>query len=590
MQDNIERASRSGQGTRLVRAVGTTPVLMLITAMVIGPAAVLCTYAFRESNFGGAGPGPTLQQFKTLFEGGFFVRLAIRTVGVGLAVGLVVTLLAGLMAFGLRFRFTRRKGYALLACSLGAGVASFLVRIYAWGTILGTRGLINSTLHRVGLTDEPIGFLFFGYFAVVVTMVYLYLPLGLLVVYGAMQDVDPNTLEAGRDLGAGRWRTLLQVVAPQVRPALHSCFVLVVVLSSADYVTPSLVGGTKGQMVGSLIRSQALAAGDLPGASAIAFAFVAILLFVLVAVSLLFLALRLLIRATGRRMNLAAQRIARHAPRRARRFSISKAATLVLVAYLVAPTVVVLVFSFNSASTLGLPWQGFTTKWYGEVIRRQGFSTALRNSVELAVISSAVAVGIGTPFAFAVARAQGISRSFLTGVATIPFVVPGVLIGLGLLSLADTLRLSLGLGVTVAAHVVLQLPIVVAVVAGRLAMLNPELPQAARDLGSSPARAFRTVTLPLILPSLLGVALLGMALSVDEIFVTTFTIGSDTTLPIWIFSQARVGFDPGLNALGVCLVATTLALPALGWATQQSLARVLRPRERAGHFLGADRV
>lgn len=572
--------SVSLQLSRWSRPLGVTPVLALVAAMIIGPGLLLCTYAFRESTFGGIGAGPTLQQFELLRDGGYFIPLAIRTVGVGLAVGAVVTVLAVIMCYGIRFNCTRRTGNVILGIALAAGVASFLVRIYAWGTILGTRGLVNSVLERVGLVDGPLAFLFFGYFAVVVTMSYLYLPIGLLVVYGAMQDIDPHSLEAGRDLGAGRWRTAAQVVLPQVRPALLSSFVLITVLSSADYVTPSLVGGTKGQMVGSIIRSQALASGDLPNASAIALAFVLILVLVLAIVIAILASLRFVARLSRGPVNAAAQRVARLSPRGLARFSVSKAATVALVAYLVTPTLVVLVFSFNDASNLGLPWRGFTLDWYGEVLRRPGFSTAAGNSLTLAVVSSLVAVLIGTPFAFVLSKARGVTRPLLSGVAMLPFVVPGVLIGLGLLSVADYFRLTLGLTITAAAHVLLLLPIVVAVVVGRLAMLNPELPQAARDLGSSPSRAFRTVTLPLILPSLLGTVLVGAAFSLDEIFVTTFTIGSDTTLPIWIFSQARVGFDPGLNALGVYLVGATLALPALGLLLHRSLVRYMRHRGR----------
>ena len=108
----------------------------------------------------------------------------------------------------------------------------------------------------------------------------------------------------------------------------------------------------------------------------------------------------------------------------------------------------------------------------------------------------------------------------------------------------------------------------------RLALLDPELGHAARDLGSTPARSFRTVTLPLILPSLLGAALVGAAFSLDEIFVTTFTIGAGSTLPLWILSQARVGFDPGLNALGMMLVAATLLLPLAAFAVYRLLTRL----------------
>ena len=107
----------------------------------------------------------------------------------------------------------------MLGVVLAAGIASFLVRVYTWGTILGRNGLANSALERAHVIDDPLDFIFFGPFAVAVTMLYVYLPIGILMVHGAMQDVDPRTVEAARVMGAGRWRAAFGVVAPQAAPA-----------------------------------------------------------------------------------------------------------------------------------------------------------------------------------------------------------------------------------------------------------------------------------------------------------------------------------------------------------------------------------
>jgi len=103
---------------------------------------------------------------------------------------------------------------------------------------------------------------------------------------------------------------------------------------------------------------------------------------------------------------------------------------------------------------------------------------------------------------------------------------------------------------------------VVLVVQSRLSGTDPKIVQAARDLGSNPLRAFRTVTAPLVLPSVLGASLVGVAISFDEIFMTTFTVGFDTTLPLWLLGQTRLGFDPAINALGVILMGGAVVLIA----------------------------
>lgn len=553
------RAQQRSAGLRV--AIATSPVLLLVLLLVGIPGALLLMYAFRESTFAGVGAGPTLTQFKTLLESDAYIRLTIRTIWISLVVASTVTGLATVAAYGIRIRFSRRVGLLLLGIVLTAGIASFLVRVYAWGTILGTNGLINSALDRLGVINAPLEFLFFGYFSVILTMTYLYLPIGLVIVYGAMQDIDSHTAEAARDLGAGRWRTLFQVVLPQARTGLMSCFLLVTVLACADYVTPALVGGRSGQTIGTLIRSQALATADLPGSAAMALGFMTLLASLLFAVLLVWRLAKPVRRGLGRAANLLAARTGAAAPRWWTRRSLSRPAALLVAAYLILPTVVVLVFSFNDASTLGLPWKGFTTKWYGSIIQKPGFSDALGTSIKLMLIGVGGAVALGTPFAFAMRRADGWWRKSLLTVIALPFVVPGILIGLGLLTIADVFNFPLGLWPTAAVHVMLLTPVVVLVVASRLAAMNPELIQAARDLGAPPPRAFRTITLPLILPSLVGAALVGAALSFDEIFVTTFTIGTDSTLPLWIFGQARIGFTPGLNALGVMLATATIAVP-----------------------------
>jgi len=145
----------------------------------------------------------------------------------------------------------------------------------------------------------------------------------------------------------------------------------------------------------------------------------------------------------------------------------------------------------------------------------------------------------------------------------LPYVMPGVLIGVGILTAAAAGGVPLGLFTTLLAHTLLVTPLVVLIVGARVAGLDQRLIEAARDLGSTPARAFRTITAPLVLPSVVGAALFAVVWSLDELIVTSFTIGPDSTIPVWLYGQARRGFDPGINALGVMLMTATLFLFAM---------------------------
>lgn len=580
----------SGAAKRAVPGVTRAiPGLVLVGLVVVIPSVVLTTYAFRESAFLGVGPGPTLEQFRNLIDQPTFWTLTRRTIGIGLVVGPLVTLLSFVMAYGIRFRFSPRAGRRIFAVVIAAGIASFLVRIFAWATILNGNGLVNKTLQAMGLIDEPAEFLFYSPLAVIVTMSYLYLPIGIAIMFGALQDIDPHSVEAGRDLGAGRWRTALQLVAPQARNAITTCFVLTTVLASADYVTPQLVGGTKGVMIGVAIRDRALSGADLPGAAATTIGFLLALAVVLLCVVVVARCCRLIARPLSPAANSLASRAAVHAPRWLQHVSFSRIATVVLACYLVLPTFVVLVFSFNSARTLGLPWHGFTTEWYPEVVSRPGFSASLRTSLVIGLAGALAATVVGGAMASAAARSGPRTRRFIQAAALLPFVIPGILLGLGLMIAADASPLVPGYAMTVLAHVVLLLPIVMAVILSRLLALNPEFTQAARDLGARPSVAFRTITLPLIVPSLLAAFILCFTISMDEVFVTVFTIGSSTTLPIWILSQARVGFDPGLNALGVMLVTATVVLPIVLYGLWRLTSRALG-RNRSKDLEGAELV
>jgi ABC-type spermidine/putrescine transport system permease subunit II len=530
--------------TRLRALFEAVPFLAVLVIVLGIPITLLVVYAFRNSTFLGVAPGYTFAHFRDVFSNVADRRLIANSL---VALGIVLV----------------------------SGIASFLVRVYAWGTILGTNGLVNRALELLHVIHQPLGFLFFGYFAIVLTMVYVYLPIATLLMYSAMAEIDPRSLEASRDLGAGRWRTALRTVAPQARSGLLGAFVLTAILAASDYVTPSLVGGIRGEMVGAVIRDTVLINGDFPSASALSVVFIISLMIVLAVLVGGWLGSRSLRIRAFRYLDRLAAGTGRLVPDRVSRTSFSRPATFALLVYLILPAFVVLVFSFNSADGLGLPWRGFTVAWYGRIIRTAGFTDAFRTSVEVAAVAVTVAVLVGLPAAFALRDSRGwLSRIIRAGIF-LPYVIPGVMIGAAVITTASDRGLRLGVGPTILVHILLSAPLIILVVYARLVGMDPKIVEAARDLGSTPARAFANVTLPLILPSIIGAALLAVAYSLDELIVTTFTIGTSSTVPIWLFSQAREGFNPGINALGVMLSCGTLIIFA---AVIAVLRRTVSPR------------
>lgn len=239
-------------------------------------------------------------------------------------------------------------------------------------------------------------------------------------------------------------------------------------------------------------------------------------------------------------------------------------ATVYLVAvlfYLYAPVAVIVLFSFADLPRLSMPIEGLTLHWYGDAFANPLLTTALWNSLALALISALVAGGLGTAFAFGAMKVRRTRvRGALLAASLLPAIVPLLVIGIALAMLFNALGLSQSLRNAAFGHVLVCLPFVILTMNARLETFDFTILESARDLGASPFRAFRDITFPLIRPSVLGAALLAAALSLDEFVVTWFNIGSHQTLPVLVWGLMRQGIDPSINALASLLLFALICL------------------------------
>jgi spermidine/putrescine transport system permease protein len=234
-------------------------------------------------------PDLTLASYLKGVTDKLYQAVFLRTVMVGLLTALVVVPVAYVMAYLMRFRFERR-GQLILSLVLVSMFSGYLVRIYAWRTILGTQGLLNAALEQVGLISEPITWLIYSPVAVMITLVGLLLPLSLLPIWSSMANVSRDHLEAARDLGSNGLRLHRTVLLPMVLPGVGTAFAIAFVLAAGDFVVPAMVGGTQGgSMVGNLIADQYHGSGaNWPLGAALAFLIMLVLVVVyLVVVRLL---------------------------------------------------------------------------------------------------------------------------------------------------------------------------------------------------------------------------------------------------------------------------------------------------------------
>jgi spermidine/putrescine transport system permease protein len=232
----------------------------------------------------------------------------------------------------------------------------------------------------------------------------------------------------------------------------------------------------------------------------------------------------------------------------------------VLILFLFAPVVTIVVFSFDEVGVGTFPIEGLTFKWYEDMLENDAIMEAALNSAIVAAGCAALTVALGTAASFALVRFRVRLSGGFSALVLLPVALPGLLVGVALLSFFDFVSLPLSLFTVTIGHVLITLPFVILTMNARLAVFDPAVEEAARNLGANPWQTFWRITFPLIRGSLVGSALLVVALSLDEFIVTFFTIGPDNTLPTVIWSQMRTGVSPSVNAISTVMLASTLAL------------------------------
>jgi spermidine/putrescine transport system permease protein len=234
------------------------------------------------------------------------------------------------------------------------------------------------------------------------------------------------------------------------------------------------------------------------------------------------------------------------------------AASLGAYAFLYVPLAVVVLFSFND-SVLNAQWVGFTTSWYRKLMSDGDMLRAAANSISIALLSAAIATGLGTMAGLAMHRHKFRWLPFLV---LTPVAMPEILLGVSLLLFfRQVLDLTLGFASILIAHITFSIGFVAIIVRARLAGMDESIFEAARDLGATPWATFRRITLPLILPALVAGFLMSFTLSIDDFVITFFVAGVGvTTLPLQIYSMIKVAVTPEVNAVSTLLMALTLTL------------------------------
>ncbi|MFY9733342.1 MAG: ABC transporter permease [Candidatus Acidiferrales bacterium] len=255
--------------TRAYKSAVTIPPLLWVTMFLVVPYALLFCYSFWSVS-----PQQTivhswnLQNYIQLIRNPIYLSVLFRSIRIAAAVTLLALLLGYPLAYFLSFHAAKRKDllYQLVIIPLWA---SYLVRGYAWKTILGSDGVLNGLLQYLHITRHPVEFFLYSPFAVVLTLTHIYTPFTFLPIYASLEHVPRNLVEASHDLGASPWSTFRRVILPLSLPGVLAGATFAFVLTLGDFLAPLLVGGASGIMISNIVVSLFGAAYNWPLGAAI---------------------------------------------------------------------------------------------------------------------------------------------------------------------------------------------------------------------------------------------------------------------------------------------------------------------------------
>jgi spermidine/putrescine transport system permease protein len=273
--------------SRAYKATVTIPPLLWVAVFLLVPYAILFCYSFWSvSPMQVIVHAWNFHNYAQLVRNPIYLQVLFRSMRVAGSVTICALLLGYPLAYYLSFHAAKRKDllYQLVIIPLWA---SYLVRGYAWKTILGSDGVLNGLLQYLHITRQPVEFLLYSPFAVIITLTHIYTPFTLLPIYASLEHIPRNLVEASHDLGASPWSTFRRVILPLSLPGLLAGATFAFVLTLGDFLAPLLVGGPSGIMISNIVVSLFGAAYNWPLGAAISFCMM------LLVVALLFVTERL---------------------------------------------------------------------------------------------------------------------------------------------------------------------------------------------------------------------------------------------------------------------------------------------------------
>ena len=563
-------------------------VLLFVVLLVIPVAQLLLLSVYSDGAF-------TLAKYRQLFESSVYVNVMLITLKISLWTT-VLSVVAGYPVAYLVSSLQKDRKARWVFWVLLAFWTSFLVRAFAWIVMLGRNGVVNQLLTAAGLQDTPTNLLY-SLGAVLVGMVQALMPLAVMTMLSVMENIDRNLPRAALTLGARPGTAFWRVYFPLSMPGVAAGAVMVFVTALGFFIVPQLLGGRREIMISQLIIEQVQQTMNWGFAGSIS----VLMLVVVLAVFALYDKVLGLSTMTGesardrqRRasdgllhrlgdailglLGVACDRLIMLMPRRHARQDAGASLPLRFVVLLVlfflsVPALLMIPLSFGK-SGLNWPPSGFTLQHYQNLLTSPLWMSAAARSLGIGVGAAILAMLIGTPAAFLLARRQIRGKSFLLAFVLSPIIVPRMIIAVGMFYFFARVGLVGTAAGLMIGHTVIAVPYVVMTMMAVLRNYDTRLDLAAQSLGATPWQTLRHVTFPILGAGLLSSFLFAFATSFDELTISLFASGGLTsTLPKQFWDEVTLQISPVIAAVSTCLFVFVAVLITLAeWLRRRSAA------------------
>ena len=557
--------------------VGLLPAMAVLAVLMLYPVGQLLLLSVQTRQ--GALTG---EHFVRLFSADVYVQVLLITLKIAAWTTLISVVVSYPVAY-LIANSPKNSKARLTFWVLLPFWTSFLVRTFAWLVIFGRRGVLNQIVQATGLADAPKEFLY-NLGAVLVGMSHAMIPLCILSMVSVMEAIDGNLSKAALTLGARPGSTFWRIYFPLSFPGVAAGALLVFISSLGFFITPAFLGGRHETMITQIIIEQVMELLNWSFAGAIS------VLLLVVALIIFFiydrvLGLSSLAGASARQtqrsethdsrlaqagrgilnglgfitdaFTLLLERVSSsgHVARRRLGRAISRVVVVSILAFLSLPALTMIPVSFSNGAVIDWPPSGFSFKWYEAFWNSPFWLQATLRSFIVALGAALLALLIGTPAAFSLARSSLRGKTAILGLLLSPIIVPRIIIAIALFYLFARVGLIGTYTGLILGHTLLALPYVVVTVMAILKTYDDRYDQAAANLGATPIVTLRRVTLPIIQGGLVSAFLFAFITSFDELTIALFVTGGlNTTLPKQMWDDAILRVTPTLAAASTMLL------------------------------------